>query len=187
MDLRTFIAVDLESSLQKSLQHIQNTLKPLNMDVIWVKPENIHITLKFLGETPPKKAEAISKIFPDLFKEIRPFEIQLSRLGVFPTMERPNVIWVGIDHGSSEIKELAAVLEETMSLLGYPRERREFTAHLTLGRVKSLRNCGLLKKTIKDYSAEETIRQTINTITFFKSTLSAQGSIYQPLATARLN
>ena len=187
MEIRTFIAVELEPSLQQFLKIIQSNLKPLNLDVSWVKPENIHITLRFLGEIPLKKVKAISEIFPDIFKEFRPFEIKLSGLGVFPKIERPNVIWVGIDQGSQEMKGLAESLENALCRLGYPKEHREFKAHLTLGRIRSLKNCELLAKAIADYSPKETIRQTVHSIVFFKSTLSPQGSLYEPLATTRLS
>lgn len=184
--LRTFIAVELEASLQQSLQNIQNNLKPLNLDINWVKPGNIHITLKFLGDITPDEIKAISETLPKIFGAVRPFEITLAGLGVFPQIQQPNVLWVGIEEGAQEIKKLAAVLEETLGRLGFPNERREFMAHLTLGRFRSLKNCGVLEKAIKNYSPKEPVRQTVNKIIFFKSTLSVSGSIYKPLAGADL-
>lgn len=152
--LRTFIAVELKPCLQQSLKVIQDGLKPLNLDVNWVKPGNTHVTLKFLGDIASDETKTISEILPEIFRDVHPFEITLAGLGVFPKIEQPNVIGVGIDAGAGRMKELAALLEDALCPLGYPKERREFTAHLTLGRFRSQRNCGVLEKAIKDYLPE---------------------------------
>jgi RNA 2',3'-cyclic 3'-phosphodiesterase len=185
--LRTFIAVELSSTLQQSLQEIQSQLKPLDLEVSWVKPTNIHITLKFLGEIAPKKVKAINEIFPEIFKDFSSFEIGLGRLGVFPSIARPNVIWVGIEQGLGEMKKLAESLENAVCRLGFSKERREFIPHLTLGRFRSLKNCGSLAKAIENFPPQRPTQQIVSRVIFFRSTLSAQGSLYEPLATAYLS
>ena len=137
-------------------------------------------------EIPPKKVKAITEIFPDIFKELPSFEIELNKLGVFPNLEHPKVIWVGIAKGVNEIKNLATAVENALSRFGFPKERREFAGHATIGRVRSLKNHELLVQAIKNFTFKESLKQTVNKIVFFKSTLSSQGSIYEPLTTATL-
>ena len=191
MNIRTFIAMELDSFLQLALQNIQNELRGAMLhaapaDISWVKPANIHITLKFLGEIPLKKVKVITKIFPKIFRDVPSFQIELGRLGVFPTLEHPKIIWVDINKGTEGIKNLAMTLENALCRLGYPKERREFTGHVTIGRVKSLKNREALTQAIKNFKFQESFPQTANKIIFFKSTLHSQGSIYEPLATVNL-
>ena len=186
MDLRTFIAIELDSSLQLSLQKVQNELKSIPADVSWVRPANIHMTLKFLGEISMKKVKAIIEIFPQIFQDLSPFDIALKGLGVFPTIEHPKVIWVDISKGAEEIKNLAMILENALCRLGFPKERRKFTGHVTIGRVKSLKNLDLLTQAMPNFMFQEPIQQAVSKIVFFKSTLSSQGSIYEPLSAVEL-
>jgi 2'-5' RNA ligase len=187
MDLRTFIAIELEPSLQLSLQNIQNELKSAGADISWVKPTNIHITLKFLGEIQQKKVKAITEIFPEIFQNVAAFPLELGGLGVFPNFNHPKVIWVDIKNGADGIKDLAMRVENALCGLGYPKERRpEFTAHVTIGRVRSMKNCRELVQAMQNFTFKGPLQQNISKIVFFKSTLHSQGSIYEPLATAEL-
>lgn len=183
--IRAFIAIGIDSRLRDGLTAAQHELKKSNARVAWVKPENIHLTLKFLGEIPPKKLKETQDIFPILTQGIHPFAITLTDLGVFPSPQRPQVLWAGLS-GVSELILLAQRIETELAPLGFKKERREFTAHLTLGRVRSPHNRDTLAQKIQDYRLPEGLDQTVDHITLFQSTLTPQGSIYQPLTTAFL-
>ena len=94
--IRTFIALEFDPSIKEAIGSIQDQLKKTGADVKWVKPKNIHLTLKFLGHISPKKLKSVLEIFPTLFNNFPAFEIDISHLGVFPRLEQPKVIWVGI-------------------------------------------------------------------------------------------
>ena len=104
--LRTFIAIGLPAEIKAFLGKLQETLKKSNADVKWVKPENIHLTLKFLGEREKKKIDEIIKIIDDVSSEASVFQLEISSIGAFPKKEYPRVIWVGLNEGDKEIKQI---------------------------------------------------------------------------------
>ena len=137
--LRTFIAVELPSSLQSKLGQLQENLRKSNADVSWVKTENIHITLKFLGNVTTEKIEEIKKALGKIASSVSSFSLKSKDIGVFPKPSFPRVVWVGIEN-QERLKELALMVEDELSKIGFPKEQREFTAHLTIGRVRSPKN-----------------------------------------------
>lgn len=183
--MRTFIAIELPQKIITALASIQQQLKNTQADVKWVKPENIHLTLKFLGETDEKKIEKIIQVVEDTVKENKIFSIRLSILGAFPKINFPRVIWVGIDKGDQEAKDIALVLEEKLEKIGVPKEKRLFSSHITIGRVRS----GLQReKLVKELNIlqekgllEEGLEFLAKKITLFKSTLTPKGPIYEIL------
>ncbi|MDP2653956.1 MAG: RNA 2',3'-cyclic phosphodiesterase [Candidatus Omnitrophota bacterium] len=184
--IRSFIAMELAPQVREQLRDIQARLKPLDLDVSWVKPENIHITLKFLGEVPDKKIHDVQDSLPGIFKNLPPFPIALGGLGAFPQPERARVIWVGLSEGEDRVKAAAETLEHRLGLMGFTKEARGFTAHLTLGRVKSGKNLPRLVQAIQDLTPPHGARQTVSRIVLFKSTLHSSGSIYEPLSAVSL-
>lgn len=182
--MRTFIAIELPNEIKEYLNSIQERLKKTGADVKWVEPQNIHLTLKFLGEIKEKKLESISKIMEEVTKDKKEFIIQLSSLGVFPKIEFPRVIWVGISQGQDQTTQIAQELEEKLSLLGIPKEKRPFLSHITIGRVRSSLNrkelvCEIknLQNNFKDNKLEFIAKKII----LFKSTLTSGGPIYEAL------
>ena len=184
--IRTFIAIELNQQIQDTLKDTQNDLQKLDVDARWVKPSNIHLTLKFLGNISPKKLKAIQEIFPEMFKNFSPFDISLAHLGVFPKINRPRIIWAGIEDKDNKVQTLAETAENHLCRLGFPKERKEFSPHVTIARLRSLKNQALPSQRIKEYSFPEGLTQTVRHVILFKSTLTPQGSIYEPLSTAEL-
>lgn len=183
--VRSFIALELTPEVQSQLGQIQSELKKADADVKWVKPEGVHLTLKFLGNVSLELIEEIKKIIEQLAKNHQAFEMKISQLGAFPTMEHPRVIWVGIEQGKEQTQKLAQDLEEHLMQLGFLKEKRSFKAHLTLGRVRSARNRNQLKKLLLSVKFPQTTMQA-QTLTLFKSTLTPQGAIYQSLQEVKL-
>ncbi len=180
--IRTFIAIPLTSETQKSLERIQKDIVTYQTYVKWVEPHNIHLTLKFTGEITPQKLKSIAAILPSLFQNSSPFEIAITHLGAFPNEQRPQVIWAGITQNAELITQLAVQIENGLSPLRIPKDDKEFSPHITLGRVRSLKNIENFPSTIKTYQKFLPITQTIDTISLFKSTLTAQGPVYEQLA-----
>jgi len=180
---RGFIAIDVNTT-----PNILNLLKDItnsNADVKLVEPQNIHITLKFLGDVEKDNIDDIEQIMKDSVKEIEPFTIKLNGTGVFPNQNYIRVVWMGIKDAEI-IETISRSIDERLSQLGFKREKRGFSAHLTIGRVKTAKNKQLLLKAIEDYKDSEFSTQEINSIKLKKSDLTPKGPIYTTLREVKL-
>ena len=183
--MRAFVAVDLNDEVRGSFGRIQDKLAASDADVKWVKPNNAHLTLKFLAEISEQDAESIKGFLDETAKGTRPFTVAFSGLGFFPNERRPRVLWVGIDEGVDELRELAGKIDNMTATLGIPKEKREFSPHLTLGRFKSNRNLDELLRLVensRDFRAGEFDAGEVHLI---QSVLSRSGPTYTKLHTAR--
>ena len=184
--MRAFIAIELSEEIRSSLAQIESHLKYSGADVKWVDKDNIHLTLKFLGEITEEKCEKIKSILDDIGKSVKPFEISIKDIGAFPKIDYPHVIWVGLDKGVNESKELAEKIDDALSKIGFQKETRAFTAHLTIGRVKSPKNKDALKEKVGTCKIPTVNAQNISSVILFQSKLTPKGSIYTKLHEARL-
>ncbi|TRZ96418.1 RNA 2',3'-cyclic phosphodiesterase [bacterium] len=187
--MRAFIAIELPCAIRDYLSQIQNKLKTSGSDVKWVDPKNIHLTIKFLGGIEDKTIDQITGIL-EAVSCYRPFfYIRISRLGAFPNINAPRIIWAGIDKGNNESEEIAKELEKKIVKIGIPKEDKPFSAHLTIGRSRSAFNRGNLAKmiiTLQEEIMQEKIEFCVNKLTLFKSTLTPAGPIYTVLKEANL-
>lgn len=188
--MRTFIAIELPKDIKDALASLQEQLKVSGSDVKWVSPENIHLTLKFLGEIDEAKLSKIIEIMADICVNKHPFQLRIWSCGAFPKINFPRVIWVGIDKGDSEVKEIAKDLQEEIAKIGIPKEERAFSSHITIGRVRSLRNRDKLISglgALASNCAEKGLGEfSVTKITLFKSTLTPKGPIYEAVKEANL-
>ena len=180
---RGFIAIDINATpnILKFLKDIINS----NADVKLVEPQNIHITLKFLGDVQNDKINDIEQIMKDSVKEIEPFTLKLSGTGVFPNQNYIRVVWIGIKDAEI-IETISRSIDEKLSKLGFKREKRGFSAHLTIGRVKTAKNKQLLLNAIERYKDFEFSTQEVNSIKLKKSDLTPKGPIYTTLRDVKL-
>jgi len=187
--MRAFIAIELPKAIRDSLTRLEERLKKSGAQVKWVEPQNIHLTLKFLGEVDQQKLEKITEAIKCTACDKKTFHLRVSSVGAFPKINFPRIIWVGIDKGDNETKEIAEELEEKLAELGIPKENRPFSSHITIGRTKSTLN---KEELIQELTAAEDILKTENLefnverITLFQSTLTPSGPVYKPLKTADL-
>ncbi len=181
--LRLFIAIELPLRIQQVLEEIQSILKEIETDIKWTKADNIHLTLKFLGYVENSQIKAIKDKMNLAVEGFRPFDITLAKnVGVFPRISYPRVIWVGIDKGENEVINLQKKLEDEINELGFEKEKREFTPHLTLGRVKSLKSKKEdLIQAIQSIHTNEEHKLNVSKLTLFKSILRRTGPIYEVL------
>jgi len=188
--MRTFIAIELSDEIREALAQIQSHLKYSSADVKWVEKNNIHLTLKFLGEIDEKKCEKVKTALDEVAKDVKQFEISLKDIGAFPSIGSPRVIWVGLDKGAKESTELARKIDDALSKIGFEKETRPFAAHLTIGRVRSPKNKETLKAKILSLQGPGSGSQgpeKITSVILFQSTLTPKGPIYSKLHEAKLS
>jgi 2'-5' RNA ligase len=180
---RGFIAIDIDSF--PKLVQFENEIKNSGANVKLVEPENIHITLKFLGDTDEKHTDRIEEIIKDAVKDSDSFEIKLKGAGVFPNQNYIKVMWIGMENGE-QIGEIANKIDEEISELGFKKENRGFSAHLTIARIKSAKNKEKLLQLIEKYRDIEFGTLKIDTIKLKKSELTPKGPIYTTLKEVKL-
>jgi 2'-5' RNA ligase len=182
--IRAFIAVELPGGVRERLGELQAVLRRarLGVNVSWVRTENIHLTLHFLGDIPESSVPTIGKQLDEVTACRAPFDVAAGGLDAFPGWNRARVIWVGCDDRRGRLGELAGAVREAMERVGFQPERREFAAHLTLGRIKFPRPDATLTK-VAD-SLKDTARGTIRVrdVHLFQSELHPHGSIYTRLS-----
>jgi 2'-5' RNA ligase len=147
--IRSFLAFDIESeAVRKKLAAMQNLLAQTGADLKIVEPQNIHITIRFLGDITPATAE---KIFAEMQQvQFTPFNVQIKSLGAFPDLRYPRVVWAGITEGADQLKTVFSQLEPRLCSLGFTPDPKGFSPHLTIARVKS----GINKAQLTDFVAK---------------------------------
>jgi len=183
--MRLFIALPLETPVKDALGGIISDLKRHGGPVKWVKPENVHLTLRFLGETEESLVSKLKTEIDAVAAAHTQVTTSISKLGGFPNLNRPRVIWVGIVHNLELLAKMARQMELKARELRFEKEKRGFKAHLTLGRVRQLRGLENLTAAMENYVFEE-IPVHFDRIVLFKSTLTPQGPIYDRLHEASL-
>jgi 2'-5' RNA ligase len=179
--IRSFLAIELSDETRQFLGEAQQKLQQTGSDIRWVTPKNIHLTIKFLNEIEREKIDDVVTAVEENLKDVKSFEAQLSELGVFPDMHRLRIIWAGLKDPAGEINHLVGKIESALQPLGFPKEDRDFQAHITLGRVRSLKNISQLIDAIKNCALPAGLKQRIGSVTLFKSTLTPDGPIYEAL------
>lgn len=189
--IRTFIAIVLPESVIRQLAQVQRQLERQTPpeSVRWVKPEGIHLTLKFLGDTPVGKLDAIRAALGEVASRASPCAFTVGGLGCFPNARRPRVLWVGVQPMGEELISLQREVERAMEPLGFPPEGRDFTPHLTLGRVRDrippadLARLGTLVSST-DVGTLGEVRA--HGFALIQSILKPSGAEYTPLAEFRI-
>ncbi len=178
--MRTFIAIELPENVKKEIEQVQTPLKRTDAFVSWVKPKNIHVTLKFLGEIPEDKINEVFSATQKALEGAKKFTMSLKGTGAFPNLRRPRVIWIGTGSGEEKLSHLAQRIEEEMEKIGFPKEKRKFSAHFTIGRVKSPKNIEKLMELVEstDFQTEDI---EVSEVVVMKSQLHPAGAIYTPL------
>ncbi|MFA5311119.1 MAG: RNA 2',3'-cyclic phosphodiesterase [Candidatus Omnitrophota bacterium] len=182
--MRTFIAIELPAAIKKDLSYLQNRLKEFAADVNWVNPGNIHLTLKFIGEADPDDLQKAIKETESSLRDQLKFSITIANLGAFPGLNDPRVIWAGIKEGDRNIRRIVSLIEESLEKIGIAKDKRGFSCHITLGRVKSLINKRLFNARVKEINgtlANEKIKFNAEKVTVFKSNLRRGGPVYEAL------
>lgn len=190
-EIRSFIAIELPNDVKSSLAILLNNLKPGNeSSVKWVAPGSIHLTLKFLGNIPENKVIDITQAIEKSIKGISSFTLALHQLGGFPNLRSPRVVWVGISGDIEVVTRLQKNIDRAMIPLGFQGEKRGFSPHLTLGRVRdkvTSKEKLELRTRIESQGVKNPSPFSVNEISLMKSTLARSGAIYDRLVTIPLD
>ena len=189
--LRTFIAVELDREFLRNLENLQDRLRAqvAPRSVRWVRPEGIHLTFKFLGETRPDQLAAVKVALDQAATGILPFTFTAGGLGCFPDTRRPRVIWVGLYEPTGTLARLRDAVESHVAPLGFPTEKRSFRPHLTLGRVQRHASKSEVREIGEVVAATETgvlDEMHVEQVSYIKSDLKPGGAVYTTLHEARL-
>ena len=189
--IRAFIAIDLAPDIRRKLDQVSFGLKQLMTEglVRWVSADNIHLTLKFLGDVSVANLETLKEILRQEASACAPFDIRVEELGAFPTLHRPRVIWVNV-HGPQELVALQQSIDEETARLGYAREERAFSPHLTLGRVSRRASPGEVRRLgeiLASAHPEHPGAMRVDAVHLFRSDLRPSGAVYTCLDTAPLS
>jgi 2'-5' RNA ligase len=188
--IRSFIAIELPTELKQALSRLENHLKSGNQPwVKWVKPDSIHLTLKFLGNIAAATIAAITRAIEESARGIKPFRLTVKDLGVFPNLKRVQVAWVGISGEIDELSRLQKHLESNLTPLGFTPESRPFTPHLTLARLSERASAderqgfGKLIASTKFAAGDIEVKD----ISLMKSQLTRAGAIYTRISQVKLD
>jgi 2'-5' RNA ligase len=184
--IRTFIAIELPEKIIYTIGKVQEKLKSHGFKIRWVRTENIHLTLKFLGNIQETETERIARVISESVKGYNPILISVKGIGVFPGIQRPRVIWLGISKQLDQLTELQKTLDEKLQTIGFPKEKRPFKGHLTMGRVKSKIDPKKLHDLLKNFTQFESEHFFADRIILYKSELKPKGAVYTKLTEAYL-
>jgi len=184
--VRTFICIELSGDVRKKLAELQSTLRQTRANIAWVKPENMHLTLKFLGNVEQSKLGAVSAAVERALKDQARFSLKVSGMGSFPNNKRPRVLWVGIEGDKQMLSTIQRRIEDELVSEGFPKEDRPFSPHLTLGRVKSNENIKACIDKMNELSIDSEPFEIAEVIVM-RSDLNPGGAVYSRLNTISLN
>jgi len=173
--MRLFIAIDIPEDLKEKLSRIVTRLKKCGLDAKWVNTSNIHMTLKFLGETREEDLDKIENIINATSSMFTKLELNTAGFGFFPSENSPRVFFLSTDN-EEILKNISLQLEDKLEILGFPKEGR-FKSHLTIARFRSKKNIDCLKEEIKNISIKA--KFAVSEIILFKSLLKPTGPVYE--------
>jgi 2'-5' RNA ligase len=188
--IRTFIAIELEEPIRAGLARVQEQLtrEPAARIVRWTRPGGIHLTLKFLGDVPARRIEEIGQALERACVGFAPFPLTVGGLGCFPDTSRPRVVWVGVQEESESLARLQEAVEREVAPLGFPTEKRGFSPHLTLGRVKgaSPGEARRLGELIHGTEIGSLGQMSARAVSLMRSDLHPSGAVYTSLRSVAL-
>lgn len=183
---RAFVAVPIPDAVAVFLQQVQARLHFPGRNIRWVATENIHLTLKFLGDIDPSRVPAVAAQMDAAAGMTPSFSLKAGGVGVFPNLRHARVLWVGLTGDLQRLKAIQATLESALESLGFGRESRDFHAHLTIGRTRQridAKKIGASLEPLKD-AASDSFR--VDRLVLFKSVLKPAGAEYTLLHTSHL-
>lgn len=188
--IRAFIAINISPEIKQRLEALSEDLQRAlqGVPVRWVPVENIHVTLKFLGDVSQANLDLLKKLLSSEAAAHPVFEISAGELGAFPSIRRPRVIWVNIQ-APADLLNLQRGIDTETARLGYAREDRPFSPHLTLGRVSRNANANDLRRISEELAARKVGfmgAANVHQVFLYRSDLLPSGAVYTPLYSANL-
>lgn len=185
--MRLFVGVPIPEAIRDRVRGLRWKLSHTGARVKWVEPENLHVTLVFLGEVAGEDEGLLTELLTATITKEPAFELNLLGLGAFPNRHRPKTLWVGIEQGASELQRLHAELASQLESAGlYRAEERPYTPHLTLGRVRTDQDSLLLTKPLDQEREWSAGSMKVTETNLYESQLSSTGPTYTVRASATL-
>lgn len=183
-EMRVFIAIDINNThVLERLSRFRDQIATMSTDLKPVSNENIHLTIRFIGEVPVK---TVNEICSSLSKIVfKPFKIHIKGVGAFPSVTRPRVIWAGVTEGADELMKIHRDVENIVRSLGLPPDRERFIPHVTLARVKTMRGLSSLTKLIAESYDYDFGEVEVNEIVLKRSILTPSGPIYSNICSVK--
>lgn len=179
--IRCFIAIEIPEPIQNRLARIQDTLRRQIQKASWVKPSNIHLTLKFLGDVDPADLESIGGAIKAATSRHRSFSLRIGGVGAFPNLARPRVIWAGVKVGSERVSALAQDINIALNHCGFSLDTKKFNPHLTIARLKERIDLRPYTNRYRQYDRIDGAEMSVDTISLIQSQLHPTGAIYSTL------
>lgn len=182
---RSFIAVAIPEDIRNRIAEFQEGLKAAGADIRWVRPESLHVTLKFLGQVEEGSLDPVFGVMRETLGDLRRFHIGIRGTGMFPNARRPRILWVGVKAGGDVLADTASRLDHALSNLGFDREKRPFSAHLTIGRVRSPKNLKPIIEAMDSADFEGGVFE-VEEVLLMQSDLQPTGAVYSALGRTKL-
>ncbi|HNR31155.1 MAG TPA: RNA 2',3'-cyclic phosphodiesterase [Candidatus Hydrogenedentes bacterium] len=179
--MRCFLAIHPPEDVIDELAALRERMRRTRADVSWPAPENLHMTLRFLGETTEEQAAQVAEALPAVLAQCARPVLTVQGIGAFPHVERPSVVWVGVDTPDDTLDEIQAQCEAAASEAGLKQKRKRFTPHITLGRVRGRRRLGALVRQMREERNFFGGEFTASAVTLFRSDIKSGGAVYTPL------
>lgn len=182
--IRAFIAVNLASMVIEEIAKIQVMLQAAKGDIRWTRAEGWHLTLKFLGDIERNQVEPILETLREALRTQPSLRVIAQGLGAFPNLRRPRVLWAGLS--GEGLTALSETVETALMPLHFPPEDHEFTPHVTLGRIRSLRGWERVLAVVKEHEQTRFGESEIDHVVLYQSELRPEGAVYRPLGSIAL-
>ncbi len=173
--MRSFIAIELDKTVKSALADLQKKLKKNMAGIKWVNPENIHLTLKFLGDIKEESTEQITTTMEKISSHYNSFNVEIKGLGLFPNMRSPRVLWAGINN-TDILEPFQNEIDHGMEPIGFKRESRKFSPHLTLGRFKVLSGKKEIQQAVQHHENDSFGVVHVRSLLLMKSELHPEGA-----------
>ncbi len=184
--IRAFIAIGPPVEGLDTIRQIQEDIRRQGISLRWVPVQNVHLTLKFLGEIDSDAVAPIGEVIGRVAAGFCPFQLQVQGAGVFPGIRRPRVVWAGVSGQVQPLKQMQAALEDGLAGLGVAREKRAFRCHLTLGRVRDGVDSRLLSQALAACSKTSSAPFEADAIKLYQSRLQPSGAVHTVLREYRI-
>lgn len=181
--IRTFVALPASREVRAAAETLVSVFSKVAEGVRWVQPENIHLTLKFLGDVEDQELHQVCRLVKSATETTRPFGFVCRAVGAFPSNQKPSTLWLGVDDAAGELAHLQSCLSLNLSEMNFPSEARPFRGHFTLGRIRSgRRGHRALTELIEKYADTEFGLVQVNELVVYASELTRAGPTYTALA-----
>ena len=184
--MRAFIAIELPPEIKQGIAKVQGQLRKNGANAGWTRPEGIHLTLKFLGEVDESRVSEIMMALTAAAKGIGKLNLEVTGAGGFPNMKNPRVLWLGVTGDIEKLSALQASVENAMTELGFEREGRTFSPHLTLGRIKFSKPGGNWQQKIESIRDVKLGGFEAERVSLMKSELKREGAVYREVGRVEL-